>query len=347
MASLTLRQHIQHFLDHLDALRYTQETRAHYRGDLLAFAQWCDERGITTAQQVSFPQLESWQQGLSAQKNRHGRRITAGTIVKKLTSVRHLFRWLVKRQHLLYNPARELELPRPERRLPWERLSEQETRQVLDRTDSERPLSVRDRAMMETLWSTGLRRSELQRLQVGDVDFARGELFVRQGKGYKDRVVPLGESARHWLQQYLNDVRPRLVWANDPGYLFLSQQGKALADGTLTQIVRNALHRAGIDKPGGCHLFRHSMATQMLENGADTRHIQAILGHASLDATQIYTRVAIGHLKEVHQQTHPAERPGHGPSDTEPPENSAGRSRVEGTASDRQRRRSGQSGRSR
>ncbi|RAX06920.1 site-specific tyrosine recombinase XerC [Photorhabdus bodei] len=308
MASTTLRQHIQHFLEHLDALRYTRETRAHYRSNLLEFVRWCDERGLTTAQQVSFAQLESWQRGLAAQKNRHGRPLTASTLVKKLTSVRNLFSWLTKRQHLLYNPARELELPRPERRLPWGMLSEQETRRVLSLTDDNNPLSVRDRAVMETLWSSGIRRSEVQRLQVSDVDFERGMLFVRLGKGRKDRVVPFGESARHWLQRYLNDVRPRLIWGPDPGYLFVSQRGKALAEGTMTQIVRNALHRADIDKPGGCHLFRHSMATQMLENGADTRHIQAILGHASLDATQIYTRVAIGHLKKVHEQTHPAER---------------------------------------
>ncbi|CAM3563078.1 Int (fragment) [Xenorhabdus nematophila ATCC 19061] len=308
MASLTLRQHMQHFLDHLDALRYTRETRAHYRSNLREFVRWCDERGITTAQQVSFPQLESWQQHMVAQKNRHGRPIAASTVIKKLTSVRHLFRWLVKRRHLRYNPARELALPRRERRLPWGMLNEPETRRVLAMTGSDNPLSVRDRAILETLWSSGIRRSELKRLQLSELDLAGGMLFVRQGKGRQDRVVPLGESARHWVQRYLNDVRPRLVWAKDPGYLFLSQQGSALAEGTLTQIVRNALHRADIDKPGGCHLFRHGMATQMLKNGADTRHIQAILGHASLESTQIYTRVAIGHLKEVHNQTHPAER---------------------------------------
>ncbi|MDC9595181.1 tyrosine-type recombinase/integrase, partial [Xenorhabdus sp. IM139775] len=234
--------------------------------------------------------------------------------------VRHLFRWLVKRQHLRYNPARELELPRRERRLPWGLLSEQETRRVLAMTGSDNPLSVRDRAILETLWSSGIRRSELARLQLSELDLTGGMLFVRQGKGRQDRVVPLGESARHWLQHYLNDVRPRLVWGKDPDYLFVSQHGRGLTDNSLTQIVRNALHRAGIDKPGGCHLFRHGMATQMLENGADTRHIQAILGHASLESTQIYTRVAIGHLKKVHHQTHPAERepPAKGVPDAEP-----------------------------
>ncbi|MBC8947350.1 site-specific tyrosine recombinase XerC [Xenorhabdus indica] len=308
MASTTLRQHIEDYLEYLDALRYTRQTRQHCRSDLMQFARWCDERGITRAQQVSFPQLESWQRGLSARKNWRGQPLTGSTIAKKLTHLRNLFSWLAKRQHLLYNPAQGLELPRQERRLPWGMLNEQETRQVLALTGDNHPLRVRDRVMMETLWSTGLRRSEVQRLQVSDIDFAAGALFVRQGKGHKDRVVPFGESARHWLQRYLNEVRPRLVWEKDPGYLFVSQQGNALADGTLTQIVRNALHRAGIDKPGACHLFRHGMATQMLENGADTRHIQAILGHASLESTQIYTHVAVGHLKEVHKQTHPAER---------------------------------------
>ncbi|MEQ1969172.1 site-specific tyrosine recombinase XerC [Xenorhabdus nematophila] len=308
MASITLRQHIQNYIEHLDTLRYTRDTRLHYQSNLMQFVRWCDERGITTAQQVSFAHLESWQRYLSAQKNPQGYPVAASTLVKKLTNVRLLFGWLVKRQYLLYNPARDLELPRTDKGLPRHILSEEETARILTMTNSDTPLGLRDRAIMEMLWSSGIRRSELQRLQVDDVDFGRGVVFIRLGKGRKDRVVPFGKSAQQWTQSYLEEVRPRLVWGKDPGYLFVSNKGKGLTDGSLTQIVRNALHRAEVEKPGGCHLFRHAMATQMLENGADTRHIQAILGHASLETTQIYTRVAIGHLKEVHQQTHPAER---------------------------------------
>ncbi|MEQ2028001.1 site-specific tyrosine recombinase XerC, partial [Xenorhabdus szentirmaii] len=340
-ASLALRQQIQHFLEHLDTLRYARDTQSNYRSALMEFARWCDGRGLSSAQQVSFAHLESWQRSLSAKKNRQGYPILACTIVKKLGHVRHLFGWLVKRQYLLYNPALSLERPRTEKRLPGHILSEQEIQRILSLTLDESPMGVRDRAMMETLWSSGIRRSEAQRLQVGDVDFSHGVIFIRQGKGRKDRMVPLGQSAMDWLQRYLNDVRPRLVWGKDPGHLFLSRRGKVMSGSSMTLLVRDALHRAGIEKPGACHLFRHSMATQMLENGADTRHIQAILGHASLDSTQIYTHVAIGHLKKVHEKTHPAERAASGKSDnaplnvdTEPPESHAGHGVADGTASD-------------
>ncbi|MDX7993277.1 tyrosine-type recombinase/integrase, partial [Xenorhabdus littoralis] len=122
-------------------------------------------------------------------------------------------------------------------------------------------------------------------------------IVVRQGKGRKDRVVPIGERALSWVNRYLADVRPRLAWKYDSGYLFITIKGQPLARSTVTLMAGKAIReQARLNKPGACHLFRHSMATQMLENGADTRHIQAILGHEKLETTQIYTRVAIGHL---------------------------------------------------
>lgn len=133
--------------------------------------------------------------------------------------------------------------------------------------------------------------------------------MVRQSKGSKDRVVPLGDRACQWLARYLNHARPELTKRHDSGYLFISGKGTPLARVTLTKLTGKAIREdAKLDKAGACHLFRHSMATQMLENGADTRHIQAILGHEKLETTQVYTRVAIGQLQKVHARTHPAER---------------------------------------
>ncbi|EFC1529369.1 tyrosine-type recombinase/integrase [Escherichia ruysiae] len=135
------------------------------------------------------------------------------------------------------------------------------------------------------------------------------EQETRQGKGKKDRVVPVGHVALEWVTRYLRDVRPRLAYRFDSGHLFITWHGKGLNRGTLTQIGGETIReKARIQKPGACHIFRHSMATQMLDNGADTRHIQAILGHEKLETTQIYTRVAIGHLQEVHALTHPEEQ---------------------------------------
>ncbi|PHM64983.1 integrase/recombinase [Xenorhabdus stockiae] len=147
-------------------------------------------------------------------------------------------------------------------------------------------------------------------------------MAVQQGKGNKDRVVPIGERALGWLNRYLaRSVRPRLAEQHDSGYLFITQKGRSLSLGMLTHIAGSAIReQARLDKPGACHLFRHSMATQMLDNGADIRHIQAILGHEKLNTTEIYTRVAISHLKKVHQQTHPAERSGNVQMDNQQPD---------------------------
>lgn len=132
---------------------------------------------------------------------------------------------------------------------------------------------------------------------------------VRQGKGKKDRVVPVGHEALGWLGRYLREVRPRLAQRGDSGHLFLTNKGAGLKRATLTMIGGKTIReKARLDKPGACHIFRHSMATQMLDNGADTRHIQAILGHEKLETTQVYTKVVIAPLQRVHEKTHPAEK---------------------------------------
>ncbi len=180
---------------------------------------------------------------------------------------------------------------------------------MLGSSDTGTPLGLRNRAILELFWSTGIRRMELANLMLADVDFTRGVVYVRQGKGHKDRVVPVGQAALQWLERYLYDVRAQLAYRADSGHLFLSQKGHGLARSTLTAMAGEQIRdKARLKKAGACHIFRHSMATQMLENGADTRHIQAILGHEKLETTQVYTRVAIGHLQQVHAQTHPAEQ---------------------------------------
>lgn len=140
---------------------------------------------------------------------------------------------------------------------------------------------------------------------VYDLDPQRGTVFVRLGKGKKDRIVPIGERAQAWVQKYLFEVRPQLVVEPDPGNLFLSRLGTAIALASLTDLVGGYVIQSGIGKPGACHLFRHTMATLMLEGGADIRFIQEMLGHASLATTQVYTRVAIHKLKAIHDATHP------------------------------------------
>ncbi|WP_232426866.1 site-specific tyrosine recombinase XerC [Erwinia tracheiphila] len=304
-----MRRHVLMWLESLDGAGYSARTVEGYRERLLPFVTWCEERGLTQAAQVSLSVLEAYQRHLHGYRKADGKPLAQGGQLNRLTAIRMLFRWLLQRHHILYNPAEQMMLPKAEKRLPSQILSEEETEAVMDAQDTETLTGLRNRAVLEMLWSTGLRRSELAGLMLADVDVGRGVLLVRQGKGNKDRVVPVGLRALVWVQRYLDAVRPGLTGRHDSGYLFVTIWGKRLARSTLTILAGSAIReQARLKKAGACHVFRHSMATQMLENGADTRHIQAILGHEKLETTQIYTKVAIGHLKAVHEKTHPAER---------------------------------------
>ncbi|WP_324251570.1 site-specific tyrosine recombinase XerC [Photorhabdus thracensis] len=308
-ALITLRQHLEIYLDSLTARHYSARTREAYRERLLPFIDWCEARSVNHTPQVSLPLLESWQRYLRSYRRANRQSLSLGSQLSRLSALRTWFRWLLQRSHILYNPADQMILPKEDKRLPSQVLNREETEQILAGMDSSTLNGLRNRAMLELFWSTGIRRKELANLLPGDVDFGRGVVNVRLGKGRKDRVVPVGARALDWLTRYLTDVRPRLATKHDSGYLFIGSTGKGLELGTVTGIARDAVRQSPyLNKSGACHLFRHSMATQMLENGADTRHIQAILGHEKLETTQIYTRVAIGHLKKVHEQTHPAER---------------------------------------
>jgi len=159
--------------------------------------------------------------------------------------------------------------------------------------------------MLEVLYSTGIRRAELAHLELFDLDAERHTLLVRQGKGKKDRMVPIGERAITWIDRYLADARPKLAGAPDDGVLFLTVDGTGFTPGRLTQLARRHVNAAKLGKSGACHLFRHTMATLMLEGGADIRYIQAILGHVRLETTEIYTRVSIRQLQAIHAACHP------------------------------------------
>jgi len=165
---------------------------------------------------------------------------------------------------------------------------------------------LRDRACLELFYATGIRRLELTNLHQSDLDRTRGTLHVRLGKGRKDRFVPIGERALAWVTKYEREARPELLSDPSERHLFLNQYGNPLSPDGLSWRVRDYFKQAGIEKRGACHLFRHTMATAMLDNGADIRHVQEILGHGQITSTQRYTHVSIARLHAVHAATHPA-----------------------------------------
>ena len=273
--------------------------------DLYAFIVWCAERGLGEPREITRPILERYQRHLYYWRKDDGQPLSFRTQGGRLARIRGFFRWLAKENHILSNPASELELPKRERRLPAATLTAEETEAVLAVPDLTDPIGLRDRAILEVFYATAIRRTELTKIGLYDVDYARQVIMVRQGKGKKDRVVPLGERARAWLEAYRDQARPQLVAGRDPGLLFLSTTGTAMKPKKLTARMSDYVRRSGVGKPGACHILRHTAATLMLEGGADIRFIQVMLGHASLVTTQIYAKVAIGKLAEIHAATHP------------------------------------------
>ena len=272
---------------------------------LNAFAAWLEERGVTRPTDVTKPMLERYQRHLFHQRKVDGKPLSFSFQHQHLCALRGFFRWAARQNRILYNPASELEPPRRVRRLPRHVLTVSEVEQVLAQPDVTDPLGLRDRAMLETLYSTGMRRSELCGLTLVDLDSERGTVLIRQGKGQRDRMVPIGERAIAWVDRYLAEVRPHLVVEPDPGVLFLASTGEAVGPDWLSRITHRYVDRAALGKQGSCHLLRHTMATLMLEGGADVRYIQEMLGHARLETTEVYTHVAIRQLKAVHTATHP------------------------------------------
>jgi|SRR6185312_1406709 len=285
---------------------YSHHTIGKRELTLRAFSAWADERGLVYPQEITKPILERWQRHLYLHRKADGEPLSVRSQIGHTTPLRAFFKWLAKENYILYNPASDLDLPRIGRRLPRNILTHAEAELVLAVPNLKTAVGIRDRAMLETLYSTGVRRQELVDLKLYDLDVERGVIMVREGKGKKDRVVPVGQRALAWIDKYVEDVRPELTSGADDGTLFLALTGQALGVERMAEIVREAINDSGIGKRGSCHMFRHTMATLMLENGADIRFIQAILGHADLKSTEIYTQVSIKQLKAVHTATHPA-----------------------------------------
>jgi integrase/recombinase XerD len=306
----SLHHYMCRFSAWLREKNYSDKTIASREVYLRFFIAWCLDRGIARPQDVTRAIIERYQSHLFVYRKKDGQPLSTSSQHVRITPLRAWFKWLARQNFILYNPASDLELPRMEKRLPKHILSVKEAETVLAVPDLNTTTGMRDRAMLEVLYSTGMRRMELINLKLHDIDAERGTVMIRQGKGKKDRMIPIGERAIAWVDKYRDDVRAGLSTGADEGTLFLTHLGEAFTSNRLTQMVRDYIVQADIGKTGSCHLFRHTMATLMLENGADIRYIQAMLGHAELSTTQIYTQVSIRQLKAIHTATHPGRLPG-------------------------------------
>lgn len=298
--------------------QYIEALRARHRSEsliftrrhlLVRFVSWCQDRSLFHPGQITRSILDAYQRWLFHYRKENGQPMGIPSQIQRLVAVRSFFAWLCRQRVLEANPASEIELPRRSRVLPGDTLSIAEVEAWLAVPNITDPLGVRDRAMLELFYSTGIRRSELAHLNLSDLNRDNRTLYIREGKGRKDRIVPVGRRALLWLDKYIADVRPLLLFHPDEHALFLTANAHAFTPRSLGEMMRTLLRRANIGRTkGGCHLLRHACATHMLAEGADIRFIQQILGHENLNTTAIYTRVSIAQLQAVHAQSHPAER---------------------------------------
>jgi integrase/recombinase XerD len=287
----SMKGYVKRYLEWIQVLNYTERTVKNQRINLGYFLKWCEEREILSPSDVTREVLMCYQRRLYNYRSENGKPLCFGSQVTRLTPVRGFFKWLSKNNLILYNPAAELDLPKAEKRLPKHILTVREVERVLGGVVVQGPLGIRDRAILETLYSTGIRRMELISLKIYDMDSERGTILVH-GKGRKDRTVPIGERAALWIEKYISDARPLLSVEPDDGTLFLTNDGDRLSENRLSDLAGRYVAEARIGKTGACHLFRHTMATHMLEGGADIRFVQEMLGHEELNTTKKYTRVS-------------------------------------------------------
>lgn len=300
MSKAVLREADQAILDEFSDRIWLEEglarnTLESYSRDLSQFADWLQKRG-TELLAVSRTDLEQY----LAHRSPHAKPRSIGRLI---ASLRRFYRYLLRENLVATDPTLQLDSPKLPRSLP-KSLTEAEVEALLNQPDINQLLGLRDKAMLETLYATGLRVSELVGLKVTEVSLNEGVVRAT-GKGSKTRLVPLGEEALDWITRYLKEARPEILHGQMSDSLFVTQRGDAMTRQAFWYLIKRHAKLAGITKVMSPHVLRHAFATHLLNHGADLRVVQMLLGHADISTTQIYTHVARERLKSLHAVHHP------------------------------------------
>jgi integrase/recombinase XerD len=296
----SLKKALQVFKTYLTIERgFSLHSVAAYRQDISRYLTWIsEERNVSNIADVGLKDITDFLAGLQSAG------LAAASMSRTISSLRHFHRFALGEGMSDHNPTEHIDTPTLTRHLPLV-LTQDETARILEQPDTTTPLGLRDRAILETLYATGMRVTELTTVTVDQMFLDQGIARVF-GKGSKERLVPIGSVAVTWIQDYLVHVRPRLMKRNQPTpILFLNNRGGGLSRMSILTITKKYAARAGIEMDVHPHTFRHSFATHLLEGGADLRSVQEMLGHADISSTQIYTHVDREYLKEVHRTFHP------------------------------------------
>lgn len=306
---LDLRSWQGRFRDYIDLVKgWSPRTREAYCGELKPFFAYLERQGVTHLGRLTRGHLEGYRLAVS-QFEFQGKPLTARTQQTKLCAVKSFVKFLYRENFLLLDVGAAFELPSHPKGLPRAILSEAEVLRLLETPDTDTVRGLRDRAIVELLYGTGLRNTELRELVLHHLDLPNGVVRIERGKGNKARVLPLGEEALAWLEEYLAKSRPQLARDPEKNWVFLTNWGAQLTRKWLSFRVSQLAKKAGLSKTSTPHVLRHSCATHMLRRGAGVRHLQTLLGHSCLNTTQLYTRVEVSDLAKVVRQFHPREAP--------------------------------------
>lgn len=305
---MELREALRRYLNHVLANRALL-THRNEKSSFKHLSAFLAAREVTRVTQLDHDVLMQYREELAWMFSLKGTPLTVRAQMSRLGHLRNFCRWLVHNDILAGDPSAKLPYPKWPQQLPRAVLEPNDVKTLLRQPDMATPRGYRDRVILEVLYSAALRRSEVAHLKVQDVDTETGYVQIRQGKGKKDRVVPLGQQACEWLHNYLTVIRPDWPPASDrEDHLFLNRWGYGMCPLAVWSVVKKCAHTAKLKKPVTTHAFRHACATHMVRNGAPIRHLQEMLGHVELSTTQIYTHLTINDLKAVHRQYHPREQ---------------------------------------
>ena len=293
-----MNRHIQLFLDYLSIERgLSKNTISSYANDLLSFERYLKSKQIDNILHVKSDMFTSF---LMAQKNK---RLSTATLARRISGIRSFYKYLVREGFIKENAVELVQSPKMWKRIP-EVLNSKEVKSIIEYPDLRKRQGLRDRAILETLYAAGLRVSEAAGLTLNSLNLEVG--FVRvKGKGSKERIVPLGNKAVHFLNRYINEVRPSFKKTKSTDSVFLNKNGMRLSRQSIWKMIKTIAKNLRLRKQIFPHMLRHSFATHLLEGGADLRSVQEMLGHSDISTTQVYTHINKNRLLKVYQKYHP------------------------------------------
>ena len=310
---MKFEKHLTSFKEYLSSNNFSKRTVESYTFYIKQFLLFIEKyyQRIDSLEKITKETILDYQNYLANYKTEKGIPLANITQRLKLQALKKFFLYLSKRDLILRDPTIIITFPKEEQRLPRNILSEKEVFKLLENTKLRDPVSIRNRAIIETFYATGMRTSELCNLKVNDVDLKEQVVTIVKGKGNKSRVVPLGQYGSYYISLYLEKARKYMLKGkrDDPGYLFLSLRGNPFNKSTINKsVMRSIRNKIKLNKQISCYTFRHSIATHLLKNKVDIMYIASLLGHASLRTTQRYLHVEISDLKKMHSLYHPREK---------------------------------------